>query len=1370
MEPAPKKTVAEVAPGIAADPVVARRPEQWGLLTAVSAAAKERKQGQDIILYRKEHLLGRLVPDTHYKFDLTNVSGKHCKVFLETRKTEEGEETVVLVQDSSSNGTFINGVRLEKGGTPLVLQNADILSLVGVPDADAALAYVFRAVNAIGAPLPAEQIVAAKPQQPAPAPVRQPAPKRKPSPPASGVVGSEQPSEGKRARAGDGAADVVRLDDMKRLQRSNEELTRGKEAQQRTIEALKADMRSAEQKHQEEKAEMEKGWKAKLEQAQAEAKEHVAGLERSKAAQSQQQSAIEDLQRRLEAAGQSRKEADEAIKNHLTTINELTRGLDNERKARAAEKLQAEDEQKAAVEKVRAEAQAELARKTEGAEREKEEQAKRLQQLQDTEKEIRTQNESLRAKLEQQRELLVGAQEQERRLQARVAEERAGTGAQRAQLEAAQAELRKKEDALQLERAQRVQAESSVKSLSTRLEEMTNKLAFETERLHGLKDRILVRETQLRAFHSTTAKAFPLLQTMMEQLDTMRSVSKLSAEDEQEITRSGGEGSKGTVNPPEANELAEGGEDDTGNSPLRRDEEMADAEEAWRDVNMTQLEEDEEFVLSTAPVRRTPQKTPPKSLRVASPAQRGSASKTPGLRAGLASPGGVSRALKFGQENGGTSQEEEQEGSKDLGREGGMLGEVFAKPADREPVQKTPGKAENGEEEQNGGELEGERKQDADKETQDEEEIEKEQEGRNGIEGKEKSQDESQRGKDESEKVEGEGLGPRDQETLLMEDDVIGTVPATYAVGTLLMEEPEGGELGSLEGGLGTGKSAPLAQIPEEVEEGEIRDDEEGGTAEGQEFTQLNNGATQAVGKLPEGENEEEVGGEEKETAEDGAVQNGERAGGSEAQADQTPRNEAPRGGKDSLENGQPPESFQMSEYADGTPRGGSDAFELTGSRRVSLGDPLKGLQNRRESTGGRRESLLEKMDLIMDADFTDTEKGVPASPAAQGATQLLSNSQRAKHPSPDSVLPASPKRGAISSLLAAGIAGGWRKGGSDGFWAGLNLNDKPPPASAPAGPRPVLAGASPSTARALFRRKSSEFLGDSGSEPGAKRFKAAGDDDVVQDSGSQRTADGGLRTESVARKRGGSSEEKEPLDDASGHDDDVGEGGDDDDPPARPARELVSSQRSVSGKALESAPSPASVSIGNRRGPVEDDIDGAAQAEEADPEAPQGPVETQATGNDLAGGGESDPFRVGGFPGPGSAPLPSSLAGLQCSEALTSARTADFTESPVEPTPAAMPPPTVPPPAPKARTPRQAERVGRGGFGNDPLAGLDVMLDIMRPAGDMGESLQSDGRVGDSEIESEDEDLLEEGASDYEGGERGAPVGTEVLANGRGG
>lgn len=44
MEPVTKKPVAQVAAGIAAQPVAAKRPEQWGLLTAVSPAAKERKQ------------------------------------------------------------------------------------------------------------------------------------------------------------------------------------------------------------------------------------------------------------------------------------------------------------------------------------------------------------------------------------------------------------------------------------------------------------------------------------------------------------------------------------------------------------------------------------------------------------------------------------------------------------------------------------------------------------------------------------------------------------------------------------------------------------------------------------------------------------------------------------------------------------------------------------------------------------------------------------------------------------------------------------------------------------------------------------------------------------------------------------------------------------------------------------------------------------------------------------------------------------------------------------------------------------------------------------------------------------------------------
>jgi hypothetical protein len=38
------KSVPEMAAEIAIEPLVAERPEQWGLLTALSPAAKERKQ------------------------------------------------------------------------------------------------------------------------------------------------------------------------------------------------------------------------------------------------------------------------------------------------------------------------------------------------------------------------------------------------------------------------------------------------------------------------------------------------------------------------------------------------------------------------------------------------------------------------------------------------------------------------------------------------------------------------------------------------------------------------------------------------------------------------------------------------------------------------------------------------------------------------------------------------------------------------------------------------------------------------------------------------------------------------------------------------------------------------------------------------------------------------------------------------------------------------------------------------------------------------------------------------------------------------------------------------------------------------------
>jgi hypothetical protein len=667
------------------------------------------------------------------------------------------------------------------------------------------------------------------------------------------------------------------------------------------------------------------------------------------------------------------------------------------------------------------------------------------------------------------------------------------------------------------------------------------------------------------------------------------------------------------------------------------------------------------------------------------------------------------------------------------------------------------------------------------------------------------------------------------EETLLMEDDVIGTVPATYVGETLLMEEPE---MGSLEGGLGTGKSAPLAGIPEEGElqdEAAARGEDDGVGRKGdeEEFTQVDDegGSGKDERKPPEEEadagggteeGEEEPPSEEKEA---GTQRNEQDGGGSDAQPEQTPskRSRGAALGKE-MDNGQRPESIQMSEFPDETLKAGSelpDGFQLA-ARRVSFGDPLRGGELTPQS-GGRRESLLQKMDLIMDVDFTEaqgTEKGVQPSPNRQGTTQPNSNSQRVTPPSPTSMV-SPPKNGEGSRLKGGGgytgrkEAGRGRRSGSVSFRTGFDLNETAPadlPASAPPGPWPTAGGTSPTAVRTLFRRKSGGLPGEM--EPDAKRFKGASgkDDEVVQDSGSDRAMDGtplreGTKSESVGRKRGGSSEEKDADEGPSKED---GEEDNDDDPPSPPRlgvrgpKDLVSSQRSVSGKGFEGLPSPASISVGSRArigrgsGPVERNAVGTGLANEDNQVAEQGPlagVDTQATGNDLAADpegaseqpdGAASGFRGGedqlGVLGPGSAPLPSSLAALQCSEALTSANpSATFrTEgSPVEMTPAAMPQPTRPPPAPKARTPRRVERTGQGRFDLDAMAGLDEMLDIMRPSGNVCESLQSDGRVGDSEFETEDEDLMEDDGSDLEEGleeeANGVPVGTEPLSDGRG-
>ena len=122
----------------------------WGRLQRIDA-------GADIALTEPVTVVGRNRPGQGIA--ASSISSAHCTI---TRKLV-GLEAVVTVRDTSTNGTFVNGERVEKG-TEVVLQPFDDVSLLE-PSQAQAVTYVFvdTAVEAReaaqGGPFPAYQLL-----------------------------------------------------------------------------------------------------------------------------------------------------------------------------------------------------------------------------------------------------------------------------------------------------------------------------------------------------------------------------------------------------------------------------------------------------------------------------------------------------------------------------------------------------------------------------------------------------------------------------------------------------------------------------------------------------------------------------------------------------------------------------------------------------------------------------------------------------------------------------------------------------------------------------------------------------------------------------------------------------------------------------------------------------------------------------------------------------------------------------------------------------------------------------------------------------------------------------------------------------------
>ncbi|CAM6105272.1 unnamed protein product [Calypogeia fissa] len=490
------------------------RPDQWGLLTALSEKARKRPQGCHIVLHNPEHVLGRIVTEVSCIFESPAVSGRHCTI---TRKltTFDGHDKDpgsdraagdiygTFIKDSSSNGTFIRKEKLKKNGAELQLRHGDIVSLVAVPDHENAFAFLFREVldesccKRKGSPSEHEAVLAAA-------------------------------GDGKRIKttgkcvASDGP---VSLDDVRQLERSNEELRQQLEANVLEMEKMRGEFRAAEALHvvelKEVRASVTEMYAKQIEEIRLELVSKSKEVEECSALCSHQQTTIEDLNHRLASAAQSKVDAEEAIRSHATSIEELKKRLDEEFSQHQKERAEWEANLDASIERVRLEASEELKRQSDASARLQKQQQDTIADLQEADKENRRLADSLRIKLEAERQAVIVVEEKGRRLGVQLQEERFSTENACKKVEELQEELRKVQRELEIEKEARESAAAKVASLELAMETAIRDLTLEKQRLQGARERIVLRETQLRTFYSTAAQVEALQQKQQEQLKAM---------------------------------------------------------------------------------------------------------------------------------------------------------------------------------------------------------------------------------------------------------------------------------------------------------------------------------------------------------------------------------------------------------------------------------------------------------------------------------------------------------------------------------------------------------------------------------------------------------------------------------------------------------------------------------------------------------------------------------------------------------------------------------------------------------------------------------------------------------------------------------
>ncbi|CAL9093066.1 unnamed protein product [Musa textilis] len=502
----PEDEIRAVARKFSDQPVQNPDPGVWAVLTAISKNARQRPQGMNILLSGDEHCMGRCVEDTRFQISVIAVSANHCKIFRDRvaaadAKLDPTALVPVFLKDTSTNGTFLNWTKLRKQSPQARLRHGDIISFIAPPQNDNSYAFVYREVHRSSSSANGSGL------------------KRK---------SEEYDTDSKRLKGiGIGAHDgPISLDDVRSLQRSNTELRQQLESHVLTIETLRGESRSLMTHHENELKELKEmvsnSFLDQIKELQSALDEKQKEMGSLNAVSAELRSSVKDLNERLSASMQSRVDADEIIQSQKTTISEIEARLDEERNQRREERQKAAADLNSALKRAQLEAQEEIKRQLEIHLRQHKEQQEVINKLEESEKESRLLVETLRSKLEDARESLVTSEKKVRQLEIQVKDEQVALINSRKKSEVLESELEKLRKELESEKVAREEAWAKVSALELEIAAAIRDLSIEKQRFQGARERIILRETQLRAFYSTTEEISALFAKQQEQLKAMQ--------------------------------------------------------------------------------------------------------------------------------------------------------------------------------------------------------------------------------------------------------------------------------------------------------------------------------------------------------------------------------------------------------------------------------------------------------------------------------------------------------------------------------------------------------------------------------------------------------------------------------------------------------------------------------------------------------------------------------------------------------------------------------------------------------------------------------------------------------------------------------